>query len=40
MVSSGDTILDEYERPNPSAAPGRFGFKGEVALQVRSVDEK
>jgi hypothetical protein len=26
--------LDRYQRPDPSAPLGKFGFKGEVALKV------
>jgi hypothetical protein len=30
--------LDQYQRPNPSEAPGKFGFKGDVELVVRKAE--
>jgi hypothetical protein len=32
--------LDRYERPNRTEPVGKFGFKGEVALAIRKVDER
>jgi serine/threonine protein kinase len=32
--------LDQYQRPNPSEAMGRFGFKGDVELVIRKAEER
>jgi serine/threonine-protein kinase len=32
--------LDQYKRPNPIEALGRFGFKGDVELVVRKAEER
>jgi serine/threonine-protein kinase len=32
--------IDSYQRPNRAEAPGRFGFKGEVALIVKRATER
>jgi hypothetical protein len=32
--------LDQYKRPNPAVSLGKFGFKGEVALRVKSGPER
>jgi len=32
--------LDEYKRPHPSDAVGRFGFKGDVELAIRKAEER
>jgi hypothetical protein len=34
------TVLDQYDRPNRAAPLGKFGFKGDVALAVKKVEER
>ena len=32
-ITSGGKLIDEFQRPDPSAAIGRFGIKGDVELK-------
>jgi serine/threonine-protein kinase len=36
VTDSRGRVLDNYDRPNPSQALGKFGIKGEVALTLKS----
>jgi hypothetical protein len=40
VVSAGGEVLDTYERPEPAAPMGKFGFKGEAALVFHAAEAK